>query len=53
MFLSYSQSRLLDSGHYWIQCSGLGSLAQVYCDMEYVQGGWMKVANNLFLKAKS
>ena len=36
------------SGHYWIQCSGLGSPVQVYCDMEYLQGGWMKVASENF-----
>ena len=36
------------SGFYWIQCNGMNSPVQVYCDMRTHQGGWMRVASENF-----
>ena len=34
------------SGYYWIDC-GNGTI-QVYCEMEYLQGGWIRIASENF-----
>lgn len=36
------------SGVYWIQCNGSAQVQQVYCDMDTLQDGWMRVASEKF-----
>ena len=35
------------SGYYWVNCSSSGTV-QVYCDMESLQGGWIRAASENF-----
>lgn len=36
------------SGYYWVQCGNMSTPVQVYCDMESLNGGWMRIANENF-----
>ncbi len=41
------------SGFYWIQCYNMTSAVQVYCEMETLQGGWIRIASEVFTSGSS